>query len=123
MASKTLRIATSSYHIGHSIAPMVALEKRLRAAGPSEDERALRMFTSPQKIETMPLPLNGQVPLKSLEFIGEEMKLAGELPSNFSVQAALKDETVKQAFADLLGRNELKSRWDRLGEVVVRHGC
>jgi len=106
-----------------NFAYVVDLEKRLRSASPNEDEQALRMFTSPEKLETMPLPLDGQVPLKSLELIAREMKVAGDIPENFSVQGALRDEAAQQAFRDLLGQNEFKSRWKHLSKVVEKYGC
>ncbi len=98
------------------------LEKRLRAASPSEDEQVLRMLTSPERLEKRPLPIQGEVPLDGLRQIGEEMKISGELPSEFSVESVLKNETAKQAFLDLRGRKELDEQWNRVSRTVEKYG-
>ena len=46
------------------------LEKRLRAASPSEEEQALRMLTSPERLEKRPLPVRGEVPIDGLPQAG-----------------------------------------------------
>ncbi len=99
------------------------LEKRLRSTSHSEDERALRMFTSPESLETMPMPLDGQVPMEGLKQIGEEMKRNSELPAGFPVENALMDSSVKEAFRDLRSRKELASQWERANRVMKKWGC
>ncbi len=98
------------------------LESRLRAASPNEDERILQMFTVPQRLETMPLPVDGRVPIESLKKIGEEMERSHELPAGFPVEKALMDAAVKEAFRDLRSRKELASQWEGVSRVVEKWG-
>lgn len=98
------------------------LEKRLRAASPSADERALRMLTSPDRLELRPLPVDGQVPIDGLKEIVEEMKETGELPSNYSVEGVLVEEPVRDAFENLMSRKQLQAEWQRIKQVVERQG-
>jgi ABC-type nitrate/sulfonate/bicarbonate transport system substrate-binding protein len=98
------------------------LEKRLRAASPSEDEQVLRMLTSPERLEKRPLPIQGEVPIDGLRQIGEEMKSNGELPRQFSVESVLKNDVAKQAFQDLRGRKELDEQWNRVSRIVEKYG-
>lgn len=98
------------------------LEKRLRAASPSADERALRMLTSPDRLELRPLPVDGQVPIDGLREIAEEMKEAGELPLNYRVEGVLVEEPVRDAFENLMSRKELRSQWERVKRVVEKYG-
>jgi ABC-type nitrate/sulfonate/bicarbonate transport system substrate-binding protein len=98
------------------------MEKRLRAASYDEDERGLRKVTSAERFEGRSLPVDGRIPLGGLKQIAEEMKRAGEIRSDFSVEGALRDATVKDAFEDLLSRKELESQWRRVCEIVVKWG-
>ena len=98
------------------------LEKRLRAASPSEDEQALRMLTSPERLEKRPLPIHGEVPIDGLRQIGEEMKNTGEIPRGFSVESVLKNDAAKKAFQDLRGRKELDEQWERVSRTVEKYG-
>jgi hypothetical protein len=59
------------------------LEKRLRAASPSEEEQALCLFTSPDRLEKRPLPVRGKVPVEGLRSVAEELKGAGELQAEW----------------------------------------
>lgn len=98
------------------------LERRLRAASPNEDEQALRMFIVPEALETMPLPLDGQVPIEGLKEIGAEMKGEGELPVDFQVERALCDDAVKDAFGELRSRKALEAQWRRVARIIEKHG-
>jgi len=98
------------------------LEKRLRAASPSEEEQALRMLTSPERLEKRPLPIHGEVPIEGLRQIGEEMKNAGEIPRGFSVESVLKNGAAKNAFQDLRGRKELDEQLERVSRIVEKYG-
>jgi ABC-type nitrate/sulfonate/bicarbonate transport system substrate-binding protein len=98
------------------------LEKRLRAASPSADERALRLLTSPDHLEVRPLPVDGQVPIEGLREIADEMKDNGELPSNYNVDTALIGEPVRDAFEGLIARKEIQPEWQRMQRVVERLG-
>jgi len=100
---------------------LAALEERLRAASHSEDERAVRMFTAPGRLETMPLVLDGEVPLDALREIVEELKSAGEIRRDFSAEHALRAEAVQQAFRELLAKKELALLWRRIGRPAAAH--
>jgi ABC-type nitrate/sulfonate/bicarbonate transport system substrate-binding protein len=98
------------------------LEKRLRAKSPSADERALRLLTSPDHLEIRPLPVDGQVPIKGLQEIVEEMQQNGELPPNYNVEKVLVGEPVRNAFENLISRKDLQPEWQRMQRVVERLG-
>lgn len=80
------------------------------------------MLTSPERLEKRPLPIQGEVPIDGLRQIGEEMKNSGELPKEFSVESALKNDVAKQAFQDLRGRKELDEQWERVSRTVEKYG-
>jgi ABC-type nitrate/sulfonate/bicarbonate transport system substrate-binding protein len=98
------------------------LEARLRAKSPSEDERALRLLTSPAILEKRPLPVDGAAPVAGLRQIADEMILAGELPAEFRVERALRDEAVQDAFRDLGARTELEEDRRRMSLLVKKYG-
>ena len=98
------------------------LEKRLRAKSPSADERALRLLTSPDRLELRPLPVDGQVPLDGLKEIAEEMKQNGEIPLNYRVEEVLVDKPARDAFENLMSRKELQAEWQRMKRIVERQG-
>lgn len=98
------------------------LERRLRVTSYDPDERVLRMFTSPDRLESMPLPIDGQVPAAGLKQIAEEIKGDGQIPEDFSVERVLRDQAVKKAFEDLRSRKELEARWTRVTRIVEKHG-
>jgi len=101
---------------------LMDLERRLRAASPSEDEQVLHMLTSAERLEMRPLPINGDVPIDGLRQIGEEMKSAGEIPNEFSVESVLRNDAAKKAFQDLRGRKELEGQWERVSRTVEKYG-
>lgn len=98
------------------------LERRLRAASPNEDEQALTMFISPEALETMPLPLDGQVSIEGLREIVEEMEREGELAAGFPVERAYRGEAVKGAFEELRSRKALEAQWERVTRIIEKHG-
>lgn len=103
--------------------PYIAdLEKRLRSASPDEDERALRMHTSAEELAQRPLPVDGLVPLEALRQIAEEMKEAGEIAPDYSMEAALRDEAIKDAFQELRSRKELEPQWEGIRRAVEKNG-
>lgn len=101
---------------------LTEMEKRLRAASYDEDERSLRKVTSTERFEGRSLPVDGRVPLGGLRQIAEEMKRAGEIRPDFTVEGALRDDTVKDAFQDLQSRKELETQWRRVSEIVAKWG-
>lgn len=80
------------------------------------------MFTSPDRLESMPLPVDGQVPLAGMKQIAQEMKRDGEIPKDFSAERALRDNAVRKAFQDLCSRKELEAQWTRVTRIVEKHG-
>jgi ABC-type nitrate/sulfonate/bicarbonate transport system substrate-binding protein len=101
---------------------LVDLETRLRAASPNEDERALRMLTSPERLERRPLPVDGRVPVDGLREIAEEMKQEGEIPPRYRAEEVLVEEPVREAFASLRSRKDLAAEWERVMRVVEKQG-
>jgi ABC-type nitrate/sulfonate/bicarbonate transport system substrate-binding protein len=101
---------------------LAEMERKLRAASYDEDERVLRKVTSETRFEGRSLPVDGRIPLGGLMQIAEEMKSAGEIRPDFTVEGALRDETVKQAFEDLMSRKELEAQWRRVSEMVTKWG-
>jgi hypothetical protein len=98
------------------------LEKRLRAASPSEEEQALCLFTSPDRLEKRPLAVRGEVPVEGLRSVAEELKEAEELRADFRADDALRDGVARAAFQDLRSRKELLAEWERVQRVVDKHG-
>ena len=80
------------------------------------------MLTSAERLEMRPLPISGDVPIDGLRQIGEEMKSAGEIPNEFSVEDVLRNDAAKKAFQDLRGRKELEAQWDRVSRTVEKYG-
>jgi ABC-type nitrate/sulfonate/bicarbonate transport system substrate-binding protein len=105
-----------------SFSYLADLERRLRLTSHDPDERVLRMFTSPDRLESMPLPVDGEAPVAGLKRIAEEMKRDSQIPNDFSAERALKDEAAKKAFQDLRSRKELEAQWTRVTRVVEKHG-
>jgi ABC-type nitrate/sulfonate/bicarbonate transport system substrate-binding protein len=98
------------------------MEKRLREATPSEDERGLRKSNSADRFEGRSLPVDGRAPLSGLEIIGEELKKAGKLRADFSVERSLRNEIVQEAFQELRARKELEHEWRKVCEIVEKWG-
>ena len=101
---------------------LTEMEKRLREASPSEDERALRKTNSAERFEGRSLPVDGRAPLGGLRQIADEMKMTGELRPDFSVEGALRDEIVQEAFQELRSRKGLETEWRRVCEIVEKWG-
>jgi ABC-type nitrate/sulfonate/bicarbonate transport system substrate-binding protein len=98
------------------------MEKRLRAASPSEEERALRKELSPDRFEGRSLPVDGRAPMSGLKVIAEEMKDAGELRRDFPVEQALRGEIAEEAFQELRSRKALEGEWRRVCGIVEKWG-
>ena len=105
-----------------SFAYLADLEQRLRRASHDPDERVLKMFSSPDRLESMPLPVDGQVPGAGLKQIAEEMKRDGRLPKDYAAERALRDKAARDAFHDLRSRKELEPQWARVTRIVEKHG-
>jgi ABC-type nitrate/sulfonate/bicarbonate transport system substrate-binding protein len=98
------------------------MERKLREASPSEDERALRKANAPDRFEGRSLPVDGRAPLSGLKIIADEMKATGDLRADFSVKEALRDEIVTEAFQELRSRKALEGEWRKVCEIVEKWG-
>jgi len=98
------------------------LERRLRYQSPDPEEREVKFAgDSPQHLAAMPFPIDG-LPTGFEDLLREE-KATGDL--NYEVPA-IKDvcalDLVKEAFAELRQREDLKEELGRVTEVARRWG-
>ena len=96
------------------------LERRLRYQSPDPEERGVKLSCNdPRRVEAMPFPLDG-LPTGFEDLLSEEDK-AGDL--NYEVPA-IKDvlalDLVKEAYAELMQRPELKPEFDRVSKIAQR---
>ena len=87
------------------------LEARLRKTNThNEDERGVvAIVTSPDRVESWALPIDGAVAPSAIERIVDEMVKGGKLARSLPVKDILRDEPVKQACREVSARPELKS--------------
>ena len=87
------------------------LEARLRKTNThNEDERGVvAIVTSPDRIESWALPIDGGVAASAIERIVDEMVKGEKLARSFPVKDILRDEPVKQAYREVSARPELES--------------
>jgi ABC-type nitrate/sulfonate/bicarbonate transport system substrate-binding protein len=87
------------------------LEARLRKTNThNEDERGVvAIVTSPDRVESWALPIDGGVAPSAIERIVGEMVKGGKLARPIPAKDILRDEPVKQAYRDVSARPELKS--------------
>jgi len=87
------------------------LEARLRRTNThNEDERGVvAIVTSPDRLDSWALPIDGGVAAPAIERIVDEMVKGGKLARSIPVKDILRDETVKQAYREVSARPELKS--------------
>lgn len=90
------------------------LEARLRKSRThNEDERGtVAIVTSPDRLESWALPIDGAIPASAIERIVGEMKNKGALPGALPVTDILRDEAVSEAFREVSARPELKPALD-----------
>jgi hypothetical protein len=86
------------------------LEARLRKTNThNEDERGVvAIVTSPDRLESWALPIDGAVAPSAIERIVGEMVKAGKLPRSMAVEDILRDGPVKEAYRQVSARAELK---------------
>jgi len=86
------------------------LEARLRKTRThNEDERGtVAIVTSPDRVESWALPIDGAIPASAIERIVGEMNNKGALPSPLPVAEVLREDAVNEAFREVSGRPELK---------------
>ena len=87
-----------------------ALESRLRKTNThNEDERRLAIVTSPDRLDSWALPVDGGVAPAAIERIADEMQRTGKLARSVAVKDILRDAPVIQAYREVSSRSELKS--------------
>jgi ABC-type nitrate/sulfonate/bicarbonate transport system substrate-binding protein len=86
------------------------LEARLRKTRThNEDERGtVAIVTSPDRVESWALPIDGAIPASAIERIVGEMSAKGVLPNALPVADILREDAVNEAFREVSARSELK---------------
>jgi ABC-type nitrate/sulfonate/bicarbonate transport system substrate-binding protein len=87
------------------------LEARLRKTNThNEDERGVvAIVTSPDRVESWALPINGGIAPEAVQRIADGMVAAGKLSRPLSVKDILRDGPVIEAYHEVSGRPKLKS--------------
>ena len=87
------------------------LEARLRkTATHNEVERStVAIVSSPDRVESWALPIDGAVAAAAIERIADEMVKKGKLARPLAVQDILRDDAVTEAFRQVSARPELQS--------------
>ncbi len=86
------------------------LEARLRKTNThNEDERQLAIVTSPDRVESWALPVDGGVSRDAVDRIVQEMFAAGKLKRKLSAADILRDQPVTDAYREVSGRPETKA--------------
>jgi ABC-type amino acid transport substrate-binding protein len=98
------------------------LERRLRYQSPDPEERWIKLTgDTPERIESMPFPLNGLA--TGFEDLLKEEEATGAL--NYDVPA-IKDvcaqDLVKEAFKELMEKEETRAEYERVRPVAERYG-
>jgi hypothetical protein len=90
------------------------LEARLRKTNThNEDERGVvAIVTSPDRLDSWALPIDGAVAASAIERIVDEMVKGGKLARAIPVKDILRDEPVKESYRELSARPELKPARD-----------
>jgi hypothetical protein len=90
------------------------LEARLRKTNThNEHERGVvAIVTSPDRLESWALPIDGGVAPAAIERIIAEMIKGGKLARTISARDILRDEPVKEAYREISARPELKPALD-----------
>lgn len=69
----------------------------------------MAIVTSPDRVESWALPINGGIAPEAVQRIVDEMAAAGKLSRPLSVQEILRDGPVIEAFREVSDRPKLKS--------------
>jgi ABC-type nitrate/sulfonate/bicarbonate transport system substrate-binding protein len=86
------------------------LERKLRRTNThNEDERGVAIVTSPDRVESWALPIDGGIDAGAVQRIADEMMTAGKLSRSILAKDILRDEAVNDAFREVSGRAELKT--------------
>ena len=99
------------------------LEARLRKTNThNEDELHLAIVTSPDRVESWALPIDGGVAPGAVERIVQEMTKAGKLKRALAVTEILRDAPVIDAYREVSSRAELKSALAIAQAAVKKYG-
>ncbi|HYY25432.1 MAG TPA: ABC transporter substrate-binding protein [Candidatus Udaeobacter sp.] len=99
------------------------LEARLRKTNThNEDELHLAIVTSPDRVESWALPIDGGVAPAAVERIAQEMVEAGKLKRALAVNTIVCDGPVIDAYRDVSGRAELKPALAAAQAAVAKYG-
>ena len=87
------------------------LEARLRKTNThNEDERGVvAIITSPDRLDSWALPINGGIAPEVIERLVDEMVKAGKLTRPIPVSEILRDGPVTEAYREVSSRPQLKS--------------
>jgi hypothetical protein len=98
------------------------LEARLRKTTHNEDELNVAIVTSPDRLESWALPVDGGVRGDAVERIAEEMVRAGKLRQAPPLEEILRDDPVIDAYHEVSGRPALKSALDIARSAERKYG-
>jgi ABC-type nitrate/sulfonate/bicarbonate transport system substrate-binding protein len=106
-----------------NFAYLVELEARLRKTNThNEDERRLAIVTSPDRLDSWALPIDGGVAPEALERIVAEMVQGGKLQRAMPVEEILRDGPADAAFKEVGSRPQLKSALKTVSAAVEKYG-
>ncbi|HEY3304797.1 MAG TPA: ABC transporter substrate-binding protein [Candidatus Binatia bacterium] len=99
------------------------LEARLRKTNThNEDERRLAIVTSPDRLDSWALPIDGGVAPEAVNRIVAEMVQRGKLQRALPVEEVLRDGPVVAAYKEVSGRPQLKSALQTAIAAVEKYG-
>jgi hypothetical protein len=99
------------------------LEARLRKTNThNEDELHLAIVTSPDRVESWALPIDGGVAPDAVERIAQEMVKAGKLERALPVKEIVRDGPIIDAYRNVSGRADLKPALATAQAAVQKYG-
>jgi ABC-type nitrate/sulfonate/bicarbonate transport system substrate-binding protein len=100
-----------------------AMEVRYRQASHNEDERKLRLVTSPEHLEEWIMPVTGGFTREAVARVIDEMVTLGQLDRPIPVDDVVRDGPATDAYRDLTSRPELQAASQRALAAAAKHGC
>lgn len=99
------------------------LEARLRRTNThNEDERRLAIVTSPDRLDSWALPIDGGVAPEAVERIVSEMRQSGKLQRKIAVDEVLRNGPVMEAYREVSGRAALTAARQTALAAVEKYG-
>ena len=106
-----------------NFAYLKGLEAELRRTNThNEDEIRLAIVTSPDRVESWALPIDGGVEPQAVERIAREMVTAGKLQQRLSVREILRDGPVTDAYREVSRRAESRVALETARAAVAKYG-